>query len=117
MNATDLIKNLYSSVDSKDVEHLSTFLADDVRFRIGNFDPVIGKTAVVEANQTFFASISSMAHQIDSIWSKGNDVICHGSVEYIRLDGSTHSAVFATILHVSNNKIKDYLVYADLSQL
>ena len=118
MNTTDFIKDLYSNaVDDKNVEHLSTFLSDNVLFRIGNYDPVRGKNAVLEANRAFFNSITSMKHQIDNIWSQGEDVICNGSIHYIRLDGSTHSATFATALKLKNEKISDYLVYADLSQL
>ncbi len=118
MSSVDFVKGLYrDAVDCKDVESLSDFLSDDVRFRIGNHEPVYGKDAVLEANRAFFASITGMTHQIDTIWQQGNDVICNGSVDYVRLDGSGHSAVFATVLKVTNKKVVDYLVYADLSQL
>jgi len=114
----DFITDLYANaVDAKDLEHLSTLLADNVRFRVANHDSVIGKNAVLEANRAFFAGITSMTHHIDNIWSQGDDVICNGSVDYIRLDGSAFSAVFATILKLENDLISDYLVYADVSQL
>ena len=118
MNTTDYIKDLYSNaVDRKDVDHLSSFLLDDVQFRIGNHDPVHGKSAVLEANRAFFASITSMTHTIDNICSQDDDVVCNGSVDYIRLDGSAHSVTFATVLKLENDKIADFSVYADLSQL
>jgi ketosteroid isomerase-like protein len=118
MRAEYFVKDLYkNAVDGKDVDHLSNFLSDDVLFRIGNYDPVRGKGAVLEANRTFFGSITSMAHTIDNIWSQDNSIICNGSVDYVRLDGSAHSAVFATVLKLENEKIADYFVYADLSQL
>jgi len=58
-----------------------------------------------------------MAHHIDTVWEHDNDVICNGSVDYIRLDGSAFSASFATILKLQSDKIVNYLVYADISQL
>ena len=117
MNEKVLIEKLYKSVDNRSVEDLSVFLAEDVRFRIANHDPVVGKKAVLEANQAFFTSIASMSHRIDNVWSQGEDVICNGRVDYIRLDGSEFSAPFATVLKLQDSNIVDYQVYADISEL
>ena len=105
------------SVDAKDLNYLDEVLADDVRFRIGNNDVVAGKQAVLDANRGFFASIESMSHKIDNAWTVNEDVICNGRVDYVRLDGSTFTAPFATVLKLQKNKIIDYLVYADVSAL
>jgi ketosteroid isomerase-like protein len=117
MNAKKLIEKLYKAVDDKSIEDLSVFLSDNVRFRLANHDPAIGKMTVLGANQSFFSSITSMSHQIDNTWSQGDDVICNGVVNYVRLDGSIFSATFATILTLQKNRIVDYQVYADISQL
>ncbi|SDE50046.1 nuclear transport factor 2 family protein [Kordiimonas lacus] len=118
MNSTNFITDLYkNAVDGMDTAQLAPFLAEDVRFRIGNHDPVKGKKAVLDANHAFFCSIGSMAHTIDNIWPHGDDIICNGTVDYVRLDGSAHSATFATVLTLKDGEISDYLVYADLSQL
>jgi len=71
----------------------------------------------LEANKGFFQSIDSMTHQIDDVWAYGEDIICKGSVDYIRLDGSGYSAYFSTFLKVINNKITEYFVYVDVSGL
>jgi len=118
VNSANFIKDLYkNAVDGKDADHLATFLTDDVHFRLGNHQPVRGKSAVLDANRTFFSSITSMSHVIENIWSQRDDLICNGSVDYVRLDGSAHSATFVTVLKLKEGKIADYLVYADLSQL
>lgn len=117
MNANQLIENLYKSVDAKDLGYLQMILAEDVRFRIGNNDAIQGLEDALAANRGFFASIHSMTHRIDQVWSQQDDVICHGQVNYVRLDGSEYSAPFATILKMQGEKIKDYLVYADVSAL
>jgi len=117
MNKTTFIKNLYQVVDNKSVADLSNYLADNVNFRLANFDAVIGKQAVLEANQTFFSSITTMAHRIDNVWQQEEDIICNGRVDYIRLDGSKFSANFSTILKLQSDKIINYLIYADISQL
>jgi len=117
MNKTTFIKELYKTVDNKNIEKLSDFIADNVHFRIANYDPVIGKEAALESNRSFFSSITSMAHRIDNIWECGDDLICNGNVDYIRLNGSEYSVPFATVLKIKNDKIIEYLVYVDISLL
>jgi len=117
MNAKQLIEKLYQSIDAKDLDYLHNILADNVRFRIGRNDAIQGIEAALAANRGFFASIDTMQHRIDQVWSQQGNVICHGQVNYVRLDGSEYSAPFATILKMQGEKIKDYLVYADVSAL
>jgi len=117
MNANQLIENLYKRVDAKDLDYLQNTLTQDVRFRIGSNDAIQGIEEALAANRGFFASIKSMQHSIAQVWSQQDNVICHGQVNYVRLDGSEYSAPFATILKMQGEKIKDYLVYADVSAL
>ncbi len=117
MTENEFIWSLYETVDQKNTQRLSNFLGETVRFRLGNHPAVSGKKDVMDANETFFKSIDSMSHHIDGFWSVGNTLICNGSVDYTRLDGTSYSAAFATILEIEQGKITDYLVYADLSGL
>ena len=117
MENRNIIKELYQYVDDKNINGLESLLAENVHFRLGNFESVRGLKNVLEANTSFFKSIESMKHQIDNIWQEKNDVICNGKVEYIRLDGSKHSITFASILTIIDGKIDNYLVYADVSKL
>ncbi len=117
MSANKLVKDLYKSVDAKNINYLDDVLAEHVRFRIGSNDVITGKQAVLEANRGFFASIEAMSHSIDNVWTVKGDVICNGRVDYVRLNGSNFSAPFATVLKLQENKVIDYLVYADISGL
>jgi len=117
MNAQLFVKSLYKSVDNKDLNVLSEKLDEAVYFKFSNSEAVTGKAAVLEANNGFFSSIKSMRHEIGKVWSQGGDIICNGEVHYTRLDDSLCSAAFATILTVKNNKITNYLIYADVSSL
>ncbi|OMH33875.1 nuclear transport factor 2 family protein [Motiliproteus sp. MSK22-1] len=117
MDSQEYINKLYRIVDDKNANALSGFLADNVRFVFANADPITGKEAVIAANEGFFASISSMSHTIENVWAAGEDLICDGQVQYTRLDNSHHSATFATILKVKDDRITDYRIYADVSGL
>ena len=111
------VQKLYRVVDARDVNALGNMLAEGVLFKIGNMDDVVGKEAVLEANKGFFTSIAGMVHTIENVWSQGDDVICHGHVDYTRLDGTNTSATFSTILKLKDELIVDYRVFADVSAL
>jgi hypothetical protein len=118
-----LVNDLYQAVDNKDIDYLNNNLAMQTRFRIGNNPAETNKALILEGNRQFFLSIKSMTHRIEDIVSHGADktglvkVSCHGTVDYLRLNGSEHSAVFSTFLEVKSGLITDYLVFADLSGL
>jgi len=116
-SAEDFITELYRQVDGKNIEYLGDVLSEEIKFRIGDNPLLSDKQEVLSANEGFFTSIRSMKHQLVGLWSDGDQVGCHGQVDYVRLDGSEHSAKFSTLLKIKNNKIKDYYVFADLSQL
>ncbi|WP_085899626.1 nuclear transport factor 2 family protein [Kiloniella majae] len=116
-NAETLITALYKAVDGKSISRLGSFLADDLRFQLGNFDAVTGKEAVLEANENFFQIIDTMTHRIDGIWAQDNDIICKGEVHYKRLDQSELSLPFATVLQMKSDLIQDYQVYVDVTPL
>ncbi len=114
---TLLTEQLYRAVDQKDVAFLARVLGESVLFQLGNFPPVTGREAVLEANRSFFGSIESMSHTLDNVWQDDNHTICHGQVNYVRLDNSRYSARFATVLRWHEGLIEDYRVYADISGL
>lgn len=137
--AINLVNSLYAAVDNKDVDYLAKNLSDRIRFRIGNHPAATEKEEILEANRQFFASIGAMSHTLEDIIFQPHSadsgassqlaeqkvvgqvingkISCYGRVDYVRLDGSEHSAVFSTFLEVKDNLIVDYLVFADLSGL
>jgi ketosteroid isomerase-like protein len=82
------VTRLFQSIDNKDTDAFTAFLADDVLFRFGNADPVKGKAATGEAVSTFFDSIKGLRHVVEKFWDEGDAVICHGRVTYARHDYS-----------------------------
>ena len=113
----DLIAALYAAVDDLDPAGVDAFVTPDVRFRLGNFDELQGRQAVVDANASFFRTIAAMRHVIEGISSDGDAVICSGSVHYTRQDGTLLAVPFATVLKLRDGLIADYRVYVDISPL
>jgi ketosteroid isomerase-like protein len=108
---------LFQSIDEKDADNFSAFLADDVLFRFGNAEPVSGKAAVSEAVSGFFGSIRAIEHNVAALWDETSEVICHGTVTYTRHDSTTLSVPFALVLGLDNDLIREYLIFVDVSQL
>lgn len=125
IQAQKIIADLYQAVDKRDIEYLEQTLSETIRFRIGNNPVMQDKKQILEANQQFFNSIQSMRHTIEGVVYEAatkfkqtaDKIVCHGQVDYVRLDGTSHSAVFSTLLQIENKKITNYLVFADLSAL
>ena len=108
---------LFRSIDDMDTETFLSFLADDVLFRFGNADPVIGKAAVGAAVSGFFRSLRGVDHKLTRAWDEGDTVICHGTVTYTRQEGTTLKVPFADILSMDGTLIREYLIFMDVSEL
>lgn len=117
VDARDFANKLYQAVDSLSAEAVGSFLAQDVRFQLGNFDEISGYQQVVDANAAFFQSIAAMSHTLKDAWSVGDTVICTGAVHYTRHDKSTLQIPFSAVLKLNDTLIYDYQVYVDVSPL
>ena len=114
---TALISALYTAVDEMNAQGVVDQVTEDVRFQLGNFEPIIGRDAVREANAAFFKTISAMSHTITDVWSSDDTAICDGTVHYTRKDKSEHEVPFAAHLVLRDGKVADYKVFVDISGL
>lgn len=117
MNRTEWVADLLRCVDAKDTDAWLDYLTPDACFRFGNAAVIEGTSAIRPAITAFFASISALRHDLAETWTHPDAVICRGQVTYTRLDDSTLSIPFANILKLDGDRIRDYLVYADTSEL
>lgn len=117
MGINDRIKQLFQSIDDRDVDAFTAFLSDDVSFRFGNAQPVNGKIDVGNVVRGFFGSIKALRHDVVEIWQEKDVVICHGVVTYTRKDSSTLSVPFANIFKLAGESIREYLIFVDVSEL
>ena len=114
---TPLITALYTAVDDMSAEGVVDQVTEDVRFQLGNFDPLMGRDAVKDANAAFFDTIMAMRHTITGVWSSGDTAICDGTVHYTRKDMTEHEVPFAAHLGLRDGKVADYKVFVDISGL
>ncbi len=112
-----LMTSLYTAVDDMNAQRVVDHVTEDVQFQLGNFEPITGREAVKGGNAAFFSTIKAMRHTIKNIWSSGDTAICDGTVHYTRLDQSEHEVPFAAHFGIRDEKIADYKVFVDISEL
>jgi ketosteroid isomerase-like protein len=117
VNRDAWLRDLFHCVDAKDSDGWLEFLTPDACFRFGNAEIIQGKSAIRPAIIAFFAGILQLRHHLTEMWDHPDTVICRGEVTYTRLDGSTLTIPFANILKMEGELIRDYLIYADASEL
>src|ERR1700736_3091750 len=86
MTPSDRIHMMFATFDAKDVSALAAFMTDDVRLRLGNAEPVQGKSAFVQAVDAFLASVAGFRHEALNVWSAGDALVAEFDVHYPRLD-------------------------------
>ncbi|WP_455209050.1 nuclear transport factor 2 family protein [Kaarinaea lacus] len=111
------LNELFQAIDKQDTSKFLSFLTDEVFFRFGNAEPVHGKNNVGNIVKGFFESVKTIQHDITEAWTIDNTTVCHGFVTYTRHDDTTLMVPFANIFNMEGNKICEYLIYADISQL
>jgi len=111
------LNNLFNAIDSKNVDGFKAFISDDCNFCFANLPAVNGATEIGEFLRVFYGSIRSIDHRLNEWWQIEDGIICHGTVTYTRLDKSTLTVPFANIFKLRGEKIFDYRIYTDNSDL
>jgi limonene-1,2-epoxide hydrolase len=117
MKLKERIPELFESIDNKDTRAFIEFLDEEVSFRFGNMPAIQGRDNVGTAIQGFFDSIAGLSHEIDEISGEEDILACNGTVTYTRLDTSKLSVPFANIFKLKADRIKEYNIYVDISEL
>ncbi|MEE9553221.1 MAG: nuclear transport factor 2 family protein [candidate division Zixibacteria bacterium] len=117
METQSFVKSVFDSVDAKDANKFISFLTDDATFKFANMEAVVGKDNVKQAVAGFFGSINGMSHKIHESFDHNGTIVNRGEVTYTRLDKSELTVPFANFFKMNGEKIKEYLIYVDASEL
>src|SRR4051794_40683688 len=104
---------MFATFDRQDVSGFAAFVADDVRVRLGNAEPVEGKPAFCEAVEAFIASVGSFRHEVLHVWSDGHALVVDFDVHYTRLDGGQVTVPCCNVLRLRGGLVCEYRSYID----
>ncbi len=116
MKREDILK-LFKSIDEADVKTFLSYLDDDANFKFANLPVVSGQKNIGEFLDGFFKSIKSLEHKNLEVYELEDIRFVNGNVTYTRHDGSTLSVDYSNTLKLKGNKIYDYLIFVDNSDL
>lgn len=106
---------IFADIDSFDPDKFVANLTEDVTFRFGNAEPVVGRSAVREAVAGFFGTIDGLTHHILNTWDAGDVTIAQINVEYVRKDGKHVTVPNADILVFDGDLVRDWQIYIDVA--
>jgi ketosteroid isomerase-like protein len=110
---TDHVRRIFATFDAKDVSALAAFMTDDVRLRLGNAEPVQGKSAFVQAVNAFIGSVAGFRHEVLNVWSDGDALIAEFDVHYTRLDGGEVTLPCCNVFRLRDGLVAEYRSYID----
>jgi ketosteroid isomerase-like protein len=110
--------DLFTAIDTVDVDGFMGWLTDDCSFVYGSGEPVRGAAAVRAAVEGFLASFAGVAHRVDSNWESDDAAITEGAVTYTGADGRSTTLPFCDVFHfAADGRIREYRVYIDPTPL
>ncbi len=112
-----MINELFTAIDNMDASEFAKYLTDNCTFRFGNQPAISGKAETKQYVAAFFDSISRVEHLLSDVWHHHGATTCHGMVTYTRKNGSQLTAPFANVFKLNEQKIDEYLIFADTSAL
>ena len=106
---------IFAAIDAMDAGKFTAYLSPDVRFRFANADPAVGRAAVAQGVESFWASIAGLTHHIQQVYEVGDTVIAQIDVEYRRQDGKSVTVPNCDVLVFDGDLVRDWQIYIDLA--
>jgi hypothetical protein len=117
MDTKAFLEKIGKTIDAKDSAGFADFITEDGQFRFANYPSAHGRENIIKAVDDFFKTIKSSQHSITKFWQDDSSIVWQGEVLYTRLDGNKLTLKFVNIFNMSDDKIKDYLIYIDNTPL
>jgi len=111
------VQTLFRALDAFDADTFASFLTDDATFVFANAEPVRGRQTIRDYVAQFFTSIAAIRHDLIETWTVPDAVISRGTVIYTRHGGTQLKVPFANVFKLRNERIQEYLIYVDNTQL
>jgi ketosteroid isomerase-like protein len=114
--AEKTVRAIIDATDAADVNWIADLVTEDIRLQFGSEEPTVGKQVLMDGAVAFNASIASIRHDVNALWTVEPDVVVtEMMVHYERLDGQGVSLPCTNIFRVRDGKIADYRVYMDIA--
>ena len=111
-----IVRALLDAVDSRDLDALDSYVADDVYFRFGSANPTNTKAEFTAAMYRFLRGIGGIRHEVTEMWEvPDGGVIATMDVHYTRHDGHQLVLPCCNVVRVRDGLVYDYRIYMDVN--
>jgi ketosteroid isomerase-like protein len=118
MQGPGRFRDLFTAIDTSDVDAFMSWMADDCSFVYGSTEPVRGADAVRSMVDNFLNSFASVSHRVVSNWEMDGAAITEGTVTYTANDGRSTTLPFCNVFHLADDgRIREYRIYIDPTPL
>jgi ketosteroid isomerase-like protein len=100
------------------MESALALMTEDVAFRFGSADSVVGHAAMAAQFALMAGAIASLSHRLLAVWTTAEPdpaVICEMTVTYRRHDGSEVTLPCANVFRLRDERVADYRIYMDVN--
>jgi phospholipase/carboxylesterase len=109
-------EDMFADIDRMDAGAWAGYLSEDVTFRFGNEQPLLGREAARDALAAFYDTIDGVSHEFREAWEVEGTTIVESNVTYTRKDGNAVTVPIVTIYRLADDGlIGDYRIYADVA--
>jgi ketosteroid isomerase-like protein len=109
-------REIFAAIDSMNAKNFTAYLTDDVEFRFGNADPIVGHEGIEAGINGFWSTISGMRHHVKDVWDVDADTtVALIDVEYTRQDGEHVFTPNVDILKWDGDKVANWQIVIDLA--
>ncbi len=111
------VLNLFNAIDNCDSQAMVQYLDENANFKFANMPVVTGRKNIFEFLEGFFKSIKAISHKNLEVWELDGIKFVNGTVTYTRHDGSTLTVDYSNTFKMKGEKILDYHIFVDNSEL
>ncbi|MEB3310934.1 MAG: AtaL-like protein [Snowella sp.] len=116
-NISQQLTKMYDALHAENWAEFKTFFTDDVLYKIGANDPVIGPDAIAGLLQHIYKTLKLTTHNQRGFWEIGNTIILEMDANYVNKQNKTFVQVPCTdIYRFTGDKISEWRVYPDASK-
>lgn len=106
---------MFAALDAGDVDGHAGFLAPDVTVRMSGGAVLRGREAVAAAQRWLYEGLTSMHHELRSIWRERDVLTVEVDVTFTRRGEPAATVPIICVLRLSSDRlVADYRVFSDL---
>ena len=96
-----------------DIAAFFAAFSDDCHFRLGNNDPIQGRTNIQDWVSDYLSGVAGISHDVLETWSDGDTAVLRVEVTYTMQNQQSFTLPAVTRTRVRDGVVTEYLIFMD----